>query len=260
MDLRAAAAPAKSAVASAAGANNGGTLTRRMIALNVVESITIPESRHEFGPMNVECSDCGRSSLERRARTQVVSDRGSDFGICCDHEKVQLKTLDDPPEPLRTSFGCADAQAVEFRTHITQYNSGPRLHVPRCPPATKSSTGTVPMRGVFHIQGNLYHLSGSLTAPDGIATILLAAVHALNTMFRGLPPSPIPRLPLCLVPETVAHYLLACPRFRRQRLRLIMRLGTARLSLHRLLAVEVRPQAVLSFVRDTDRFPRYGTV
>ncbi|KAJ7712194.1 hypothetical protein DFH07DRAFT_763401, partial [Mycena maculata] len=59
---------------------------------------------------------------------------------------------------------------------------------------------------------------------------------------------------LCLVPETVPHFLLACPRFRPQRLALIMRLGTARLQ--RLLATKSDPpKAVLVFARDTDRFP-----
>jgi hypothetical protein len=37
-----------------------------------------------------------------------------------------------------------------------------------------------------------------------------------------------------------------------------MRLGTTRLSLRRLLAVKSDHKAVLSFVRDTDRFPHYA--
>jgi hypothetical protein len=37
-----------------------------------------------------------------------------------------------------------------------------------------------------------------------------------------------------------------------------MKLGSARLSLRRLLAAKSDHKAVLSFVRDTDRFPRYA--
>ncbi|KAJ7689542.1 hypothetical protein B0H17DRAFT_937168, partial [Mycena rosella] len=69
---------------------------------------------------------------------------------------------------------------------------------------------------------------------------------------------PSPDCSLCFVPETIPHFLLSCPRFRRQRLDLIMRLGTACLSLRRLLSSKVDPKPVLSFVRDTARLPRYA--
>jgi hypothetical protein len=61
----------------------------------------------------------------------------------------------------------------------------------------------------------------------------------------------------CLVPETVPHFLLACPVYRFQRLRLIQRLGTARLSLCLLLSTKSPPKPVLEFVQETARFPRY---
>jgi hypothetical protein len=66
-----------------------------------------------------------------------------------------------------------------------------------------------------------------------------------------------PNCTLCSVPETVPHFLLLCPIYRRQRLKLILRLGTARLSLRRLLATKSEHKAVLAFARDTERFPRY---
>ncbi|KAJ7336856.1 hypothetical protein DFH08DRAFT_964814 [Mycena albidolilacea] len=57
------------------------------------------------------------------------------------------------------------------------------------------------------------------------------------------------------VPETVLHFLLLCPIYRRQRLKLILHLGTARLSLRRLLATKSEHKAILVFTRDTERFP-----
>jgi hypothetical protein len=80
----------------------------------------------------------------------------------------------------------------------------------------------------------------------------------LNAFLYRFHLAPSPDCPLCLVPETVSYYLLACPRFRRQRLHLIMKLGSARLSLRRLLAAKSDHKAVLSFVWDTDCFPRYA--
>ncbi|KAJ7867476.1 hypothetical protein B0H13DRAFT_2559867 [Mycena leptocephala] len=70
--------------------------------------------------------------------------------------------------------------------------------------------------------------------------------------------APSPDCELCLVPETVPHYLLSCPRYHCQRLDLVLKLGTVRLSLRRLLATKSDPKPVLRFVRDTGRFPRYA--
>jgi hypothetical protein len=66
------------------------------------------------------------------------------------------------------------------------------------------------------------------------------------------------RTALCFVPETVSHFLLACPAHHRARRTLITRLGTARLSLRLLLSAKVDHKPVLNFVRDTARFPRYA--
>ncbi|KAJ7150969.1 hypothetical protein C8R43DRAFT_834675, partial [Mycena crocata] len=66
--------------------------------------------------------------------------------------------------------------------------------------------------------------------------------------------APSPSCDLCSAPETVPHFLLSCPRYRRQRLDLILRLGTARLSLRLLLSAKSDPKPVLRFVRETGRF------
>ncbi|KAJ7653812.1 hypothetical protein B0H17DRAFT_862911, partial [Mycena rosella] len=83
---------------------------------------------------------------------------------------------------------------------------------------------------------------------------LCTAHIGLNAFLYRFHLGPSPDCALCLVPETVLHYLLACPTYRRQRLTLITRLGTARLSLHRLISVKSDPRPVLAFVRDTGRF------
>ncbi|KAJ7181836.1 hypothetical protein C8R46DRAFT_1210154 [Mycena filopes] len=52
--------------------------------------------------MNVECSHC--SALHRNDERRVLKSfvvGGAKSGICYDHGKVQLETLDDPPEPVR---------------------------------------------------------------------------------------------------------------------------------------------------------------
>ncbi|KAJ6545690.1 hypothetical protein B0H19DRAFT_1267073 [Mycena capillaripes] len=84
------------------------------------------------------------------------------------------------------------------------------------------------------------------------------ATHfALNVYLFRFHLAPSPDCELCLVPETVPHYLLVCPRYRRERLNLIRRLGTARISLRRLLAAKSDPKPVLGLVRETGCFTRY---
>ncbi|KAJ7156427.1 hypothetical protein C8R43DRAFT_831343, partial [Mycena crocata] len=76
----------------------------------------------------------------------------------------------------------------------------------------------------------------------------------LNAFLYRFHLGPSPDCACCHIPETVSHFLLACPAYQRQRLTLIMRLGTARLSLRRLISSKVDPHPVLAFVRDTKRF------
>ncbi|KAJ7745036.1 hypothetical protein B0H14DRAFT_3514616 [Mycena olivaceomarginata] len=58
-----------------------------------------------------------------------------------------------------------------------------------------------------------------------------------------------PSCSLCDAPETVAHFLLLCPKYRRERLKLIVKLGTARLSFKLLLGTKAEHGPVFSFVR-----------
>jgi hypothetical protein len=126
-----------------------------------------PESRHDLGPMDDPCSDCGALHWEAEKVSRPPANV-SPYGICCNHGKVSLSLLNDPPEPLHRLLVGNDAQAVEFRTHITQYNSAlafTSLGVQ----SDKNINRHGPNAWVFRILGNLRHLSGALTAPDGIA-------------------------------------------------------------------------------------------
>jgi hypothetical protein len=95
-----------------------------------------------------------------------------------------------------------------------------------------------------------------LSRPQCSVLTQLRTTHlALNTYLYRFHLAPSPDCELCLVPETVPHYLLSYPRYRRQHLDLVLKLGTACLSLRRLLAAKSDPKPMLRFVRDTGRFP-----
>ncbi|KAJ7478830.1 hypothetical protein B0H11DRAFT_1276887 [Mycena galericulata] len=81
-----------------------------------------PQVRHDLGPMNVVCRDC-KALHWIDERVSSSSTHAPEFGMCCNHGKVQLDLLQEPPEPLLRLLVGDDAQAQEFRSHITQYNT-----------------------------------------------------------------------------------------------------------------------------------------
>ncbi|KAJ6464901.1 hypothetical protein C8R45DRAFT_801640, partial [Mycena sanguinolenta] len=66
--------------------------------------------------------------------------------------------------------------------------------------------------------------------------------------------SPSPLCQHCAVPESVPHFLLACPRYRATRIRLMLHLKMSCLSLNSLISSKTEASPVLAFVRDTGRF------
>jgi ribonuclease HI len=158
---------------------------------------------------------------------------------------LHLPLFDRPLPTSRAATMAAGAKAFQARWH-EEWSTSPRYHRIALFDSPKPSNSVARM------------YTDLSRAQCSVLTQLRTAHIGLNAFLYRFHLAPSPDCPLCLVPETVTHYLLACPRFRRQRLRLIMRLGTARLSLRRLLAVKSDHKAVLSFVRDTDRFPRYA--
>ncbi|KAF7350204.1 hypothetical protein MVEN_01323400 [Mycena venus] len=91
-----------------------------------------------------------------------------------------------------------------------------------------------------------------------IVTQLRTGHIGLNAYLHRFTLALSPCCALCAVPETVPHFLLLCPAYRRQRLELIMRLGTARLTLKLLLAAKSDHKPVLAYIRSTNRFPLYS--
>jgi hypothetical protein len=113
---------------------------------------------HDLGRMNVECPFC-RALHWREERVSSSRINNPEFEACCQHGKVHLRPLQDPPLILRNLYVDDNHQAHEFRSNIVQYNSalaftsiGVKID--------RSIHGRGPP--VFRIHGELKHLSGSL--------------------------------------------------------------------------------------------------
>jgi hypothetical protein len=97
-------------------------------------------------------------------------------------------------------------------------------------------------------------VSSTSTAPDLVPPVRQPEPSSVQrTPYDSHRPlAPSPDCAWCLIPETAPHYLLACLRFRRQCLALILRRGTACLSRRAYVPRSRTPS------RDTGRFPRYA--
>lgn len=112
--------------------------------------------------MNVVCSYClARHWVDEKISTS--SKTNPKFGMCCNHGKVALQPLREPPPVLQHLLTSNDDQSKEFRTNIRQYNMALAF----------TSLGvqddkTVNRRGawVFRILGQLSHYSGALAATE----------------------------------------------------------------------------------------------
>ncbi|KAJ7437949.1 hypothetical protein FB451DRAFT_1060666, partial [Mycena latifolia] len=118
--------------------------------------------------MDVACDHCGALHWRAEAVSSKSTAARSEFGMCCNHGKVDLPELPEPPQQLKRLLVAADTQATEFRTHITQYNAA--LAFTSLGVNDDKAINQQGRSGwVFRILGNLYHLSGALTAPEGTA-------------------------------------------------------------------------------------------
>jgi hypothetical protein len=124
-----------------------------------------PPRRHDLGRMDIECHECG--ALHWMAeRISTSSKRSPKFGMCCNHGRVKLQALPEPPQPLRSFLMDGDIQAREFRENIRLYNSALSFTSLGVKPDTTLNNGGGPY--VFRVHGVLYHLSGSLLPPRGM--------------------------------------------------------------------------------------------
>ncbi|KAJ7720111.1 hypothetical protein B0H16DRAFT_1739011 [Mycena metata] len=81
---------------------------------------TEPAGCHDLGHMDVKCSHCGALHWkdERVAKSSLANPQ---FGMCCNHGKVDLPPLNALPADLENLFANDSAQAKEFRKNIAQY-------------------------------------------------------------------------------------------------------------------------------------------
>jgi hypothetical protein len=151
-------------------------------------------------------------------------------------------------KPLPTSKAAAlAAGAKHFRKRwLSEWSSSPRFaHLSRFDNVTPGK--------------NTEKIYAGLTRPQcSILTQLRTTYIGLNAFLYRFHLGPSPDCPLCLVPETLSHFLLACPKYRRQRLQLIKKVGTACLTLRLLLGAKSDPKPTVAFARNSGRFPRYS--
>ena len=101
-------------------------------------------------------------------KTSKSSKANPAFGQCCNHGKVQLPPIREPPEALRALFVGNDPQAREFRDNIRQYNMAlafTSVGVTEDISLNRDSRGPY----VFRVVGQLTHYSGAFLPPDGQA-------------------------------------------------------------------------------------------
>lgn len=118
--------------------------------------------------MNVPCTHCGALhwDAERTAKRRGGLPK---FGICCDHGKVRLPALREPPLALRALFEADDVASREFRANIRAYNMAlafTSLGVKQDETVNRGRGGPV---WVFRILGQLSHDSGALETEQGRA-------------------------------------------------------------------------------------------
>jgi hypothetical protein len=70
--------------------------------------------------MNMSCSHC--DALHWAAK-QVGNSRLLEFGICCNHGKVQLPLFPKPPNKLRQLLNGRNPDSQDFCNNIPQYNT-----------------------------------------------------------------------------------------------------------------------------------------
>ena len=109
--------------------------------------------------MDVECPSC--HALHWKGEKLTNSSACSPhFGMCCDSGQVHVPLLQDPPLFLCQLLESNDAQAIDFRTRIWQYNRTFAFTSLGVSEDHLINNGRGPP--VFRVHGELRHYSGSL--------------------------------------------------------------------------------------------------
>ncbi|KAK7016000.1 hypothetical protein R3P38DRAFT_2718697, partial [Favolaschia claudopus] len=75
--------------------------------------------------MNDRCPTCGALHWVAEQVLHPPKNSRSPYGMCCNHGKVALQRLEEPPEPLHRFFVGNDAQAVDSQQ---QYSCAPQIY------------------------------------------------------------------------------------------------------------------------------------
>lgn len=111
----------------------------------------------EIGPMNVCCNYC-----------KALRWKDESKAICCSSGKVRLNSIQQPPEPLKSLLCGEHDQSQHFLNNIRHYNSAFQM----------TSFGAKEIHEgnympTFKIQGQVYHLIGSLLPVDNASESFL---------------------------------------------------------------------------------------
>ncbi|KAF7372603.1 hypothetical protein MVEN_00123200 [Mycena venus] len=152
-------------------------------------------------------------------------------------------TLFESPLPSSKSAVVASGIKAFAARWLREWQSSPRFA------RIAAFDSAIPSKAVVRMYSNL-------SCPGcSVLTQLRTGHIGLNAYLHRFHLAPSPLCPHCAsAPESVPHFLLACPTLRAHRLRLIARIGTARISMRRLLSIKHDPAPVLAFVEDLRRY------
>jgi hypothetical protein len=85
--------------------------------------------------------------------------------MCCNHGKIVIPKLVEPPVALKKLFTESNAQAKEFRKNIAQYNTALSFTSLGVTEDHSINNGGGPP--IFRIRGELCHLAGALLPAEG---------------------------------------------------------------------------------------------
>ena len=103
------------------------------------------------GTLSVECSNCGALKFSMETES-----------LCCSKGNVQLDAFPQPPVFLQHLYEGVDSNGKHFKTNIRKYNCAFQM--------TSFGCSEITMAGFnpsFRIQGQVYHLIGSIVPAEG---------------------------------------------------------------------------------------------
>ena len=122
----------------------------------------------DLGTMDIICSHCNALhwAVERLSKSSRTTPK---FGTCCFQGKISLPPLEPLPPELHQLYCGEDHQAIQFRTHIRNYNSALAMTSVGQDAGSCLNMVQIPGRGpwVYKIQGACHHITGTLLPAEG---------------------------------------------------------------------------------------------